>query len=257
MMLRLVFVALSLGFAASFAPRATTNTRSSFFLKMAPKFDGEKWLPQSKDDMPSAGYGVGRTFLLQGPKPVFTRLFQPDDYEQAVLKFMASDKCDRRTAQGNMDAYLRNPQDWMFNRMEEEKRGMKYNYVDIDFKNIVLVLTWSAIVSLVVGRAAYSLANGVDFVSCCWNRDVGRLWVACTWTEILTNTHFYRRSTRLVPLLDQPKWGLITIVAKRFQPALELVVLGALLQSIRCAYSEKFLNVSKVISLVLKAPLLW
>ena len=104
-------------------------------------------------------------FLLQGPKPVFTRLFQQDDYEQAVLKFMATDGCDRITAQGNMDAYLRNPQDWMFNRMEEEKRGVKYNYTNLQPKEIVLVLVWSTIVGAVVGRALYSLAMGVDFVS--------------------------------------------------------------------------------------------
>ena len=134
-------------------------------LRMAPKFDGEKWLAQSEDELPSAGYGIGKTFLLQGPKPVFTRLFQQDDYEQAVLKFMATDGCDRITAQGNMDAYLRNPQDWMFNRMEEEKRGVKYNYTNLQPKEIVLVLVWSTIVGAVVGRALYSLAMGVDFVS--------------------------------------------------------------------------------------------
>lgn len=37
-----------------------------------------------------------------GPKPYFTRLFNPETYDQAVLKYMAQDGCDRKEAQGNM-----------------------------------------------------------------------------------------------------------------------------------------------------------
>jgi len=132
---------------------------------MAPQFKNGRFEPTTDAEGPEAGYGVGKTFLLQGPKPALTRLFQPDDYEQAVLKFMAQEKCDRDTAQGNMDAYLRNPQDWMFNRMEQEKLGVVYNYTDISVKQIALVLLWSGIVSLFAGRAVYSLVTGVGFVS--------------------------------------------------------------------------------------------
>lgn len=81
----LVLLPVLLGLAASFAPPppqrqrvANAATRRS----MAPKWDGEQWVAQSEDDLPSAGYGVGKTFVLQGPKPAFTRLFQADDYEQ-------------------------------------------------------------------------------------------------------------------------------------------------------------------------------
>jgi len=36
-----------------------------------------------------------------GPKPFFTRLFNPETYDQAVLKYMAQDgSCDRKEAQG-------------------------------------------------------------------------------------------------------------------------------------------------------------
>jgi len=75
---------------------------------MAPRFDRatQRWSPSTPDEGPEAGYGIGRTLLLQGPKPFIHRLFQPDDYEQAVLKFMAGEKCSRVEAQGNMDAYL-------------------------------------------------------------------------------------------------------------------------------------------------------
>lgn len=132
---------------------------------MAPKFDGEQWVPTSDDELPEAGYGVGRTLLLHGPKPFLQRVFQPELYEQAVLKFMAGDKVDRNTAQGNMDAYLRNPQDWQYNRLEEEKRGMKFDYVTINAVNTAFVLVWSAIVFAFIGRGIYSISNGVGFVS--------------------------------------------------------------------------------------------
>lgn len=77
-------------------------------LHMAPKFDKstERWIATSPEETAEAGYGIGKTLLLQGPKPFFHRLFQPDDYEQAVLKFMAVEKVSREQAQGNMDAYL-------------------------------------------------------------------------------------------------------------------------------------------------------
>lgn len=58
------------------------------------------------------GYDVVGTLLRNGPVPTFTRLSSPDDYEQAVFKFQAKEKCDINTAQGNMDAYFENPNDW-------------------------------------------------------------------------------------------------------------------------------------------------
>ena len=58
------------------------------------------------------GYDVIGTLLRNGPVPTFTRLTNPDDYEQAVFKFQAKEKCDINTAQGNMDAYFENPNDW-------------------------------------------------------------------------------------------------------------------------------------------------
>ena len=166
MMLRSLFLFVALfSVAAAFVPHHQAATIVRHALHMAPQFKNGRFEPTTDAEGPEAGYGVGKTFLLQGPKPAFTRIFQPDDYEQAVLKFMAQDKCDRDTAQGNMDAYLRNPQDWAFNRMEQEKKGIVYNYTDISAKQIALVLVWSGIVSLFAGRAVYSLVTGVGFVS--------------------------------------------------------------------------------------------
>ena len=140
-----------------------TTTRP---LSMVPKYVGNKWIPQTEDDMPSAGYDVLGTFVRHGPKPTITRLVSPDDYEQAILKFMVTDQCDYITAQGNMDAYLRNPPDWQYQRLEDVKNGYEKqrDYVTIQTSDVILVVTWSAIVFAVVGRLLYSITNGVDFV---------------------------------------------------------------------------------------------
>ena len=134
---------------------------------MVPKYVGNQWVPQTEDDLPSAGYDVFGTFVRHGPKPTLTRITSPNDYEQAILKFMVTDQCNYITAQGNMDAYLRNPPDWQYQRMEDMKNGYERqrDYVTIQVKDIILVLTWSAIVVAVVGRVIYSVTNGVDFVS--------------------------------------------------------------------------------------------
>jgi hypothetical protein len=128
---------------------------------MAPKYDKatQRWSPTSPDDEPSAGYNIFGSLLRQGPSPVIQRIFKADDYEQAVWKFMAGDKCDRNTAQGNMDAYLRNPNDWAYNRM----KGYDIDYGVINQKDVVLVSTWSAFVVAVVGRVAYSIQAHENF----------------------------------------------------------------------------------------------
>lgn len=97
-----VFVSvLVLGLAQAFtAPRS--KSRSPIILDMAPKFDGTKWVTNDPSEGPEAGYAPIKTLLMHGPKPWFERTFKPDEYEQAVLKFMAGDKCGREEAQGNM-----------------------------------------------------------------------------------------------------------------------------------------------------------
>lgn len=134
---------------------STTST----CLTMAPRFDKttQTWVTTNTDELPSAGYPPIGSLLRQGPAPYLQRMFKPDQYEQAVLKFMAMDKCTRNEAQGNMDAYLRNPADWTFTRMEAEKKGFKVDYVKLDKKSIVLTTVWSAIVAAVVGRVVYYL----------------------------------------------------------------------------------------------------
>jgi hypothetical protein len=162
-------------FVVAFAPRHSIPTISSSSssssnqqqppppLHMVPKFVGNKWVPQTPAEMPEAGYDVWGTLLRQGPEPTLTRLFSPDDYEQAVLKFMASEQCDRMTAQGNMDAYLRNPPDWTYVRMEDMKRGYVRDYVTLKPKEIAKVSVWSIIVFALLGRAIYAITTGNSF----------------------------------------------------------------------------------------------
>jgi len=128
------------------------------------KFDGEQWVTESDAECPEAGYGVGRTFLRYGPTPTVRRIFQPQEYEQAVLKFMASELCDRDVAQGNMDYYMRNPNDWFAMRMKEEKTGVKFDYVTIERKQVVLVLVWTALLLLFAQQFIAKVSSGeIDF----------------------------------------------------------------------------------------------
>lgn len=79
-------------------------------LPMAPKYNSEtsRWTPGSPDEEVSAGYPPFGSLLRQGPSPFIQRILNPDDYDQGVLKMMASEGMSRNEAQGNMDAYIRN-----------------------------------------------------------------------------------------------------------------------------------------------------
>jgi hypothetical protein len=143
--------------------KSSSLSSSSFVLRMVPKFVGNKWVPQTPEDGPEAGYDIVGTLVRQGPEPTLTRIFSPDDYEQAVLKFMATEKCDRNTAQGNMDAYLRNPPDWTYVRMEDQKRGFVRDYVTLKPLEVGKVIVWSTIVFALIGRTIYALTTGNRF----------------------------------------------------------------------------------------------
>ena len=97
-----------LAVAQAFVPQSNHRPASSTTVDMAPRFDKKTqlWYPTSPEEGPEAGYPVINTLLLHGPKAFFVRVGQPDNYEQAVLKFMAQDSVDRQEAMGNMDAYF-------------------------------------------------------------------------------------------------------------------------------------------------------
>ena len=56
--------------------------------------------------------------LRHGPSPFLTRVFNADEYEQGILKYMASAKVERAEATGNIDAKLNNAMDWAYQKAE-------------------------------------------------------------------------------------------------------------------------------------------
>lgn len=54
----------------AFTPIAKQKSRSSLTngIAMAPKYNGDKWVPTSPDEEPSAGYGVTKTVRLNSKK---------------------------------------------------------------------------------------------------------------------------------------------------------------------------------------------
>jgi hypothetical protein len=175
--IRLLLLTTAVAAAGAFGPflsthhsrtsRGNSRIRSSgAAARFMVKFDGEKWVPESDAERPEAGYGVGRTFLKHGPLPAFRRIFQPADYEQAVLKFMDTEGCDRNVAQGNMDCYMRNLNDWFYMRAQEEKLGVKFDYVTIDPKGLILVSVWTLLLFLFAEQFLEKVKSGeIDFVS--------------------------------------------------------------------------------------------
>lgn len=146
--------------AIAFAPNARMRSGMAG-LSMVPKYDNKsnRWIPSGPEEGPGASYGPLGSLLRQGPSPFFTRIFKPDDYEQAVLKFMAGDNVDRTQAQANMDAYLRNPSDWQYNRI----KGYAVDYSRLQPTQLILTLVWSSVVLSLIGRGMYCLVTGDNF----------------------------------------------------------------------------------------------
>jgi hypothetical protein len=92
------------------------------------------------------GYGPIGSLLRQGPVPFFIRIVNPSTYDAAVEKYMALEKCDRITAQANMDAYFQDPNGWAANKLRSRKTGVdiNYNQANMDPKSLVLTAIWSA-----------------------------------------------------------------------------------------------------------------
>lgn len=128
---------------------------------VGPKFDKNinKWVVSSPDEGPEAGYGPLGSLLRQGPLPFFNRVFKADEYEQAVLKFMAGDQADRMRAQAEMDSYLANPNDWAYNRMQ----GYKMDYLTLNNQQIALTLVWSVLILSLGARGIYCAQVGENF----------------------------------------------------------------------------------------------
>lgn len=70
--------------AVAFAPPAS-GVRRSAALSMAPRFDksSQKWYTNDPDEMAGSSYGPIGSLYRAGPKPFFSRIFDPEQYDQA------------------------------------------------------------------------------------------------------------------------------------------------------------------------------
>lgn len=103
MPLVLALLAMVVGSTMALTVQSTSSVLSGTSLGMAPRFEDGRWIPSSPDEEASAGYDATGSLLRQGPGPYFQRIFKADDYDQAVLKFMAGEGCSRDEAQASMD----------------------------------------------------------------------------------------------------------------------------------------------------------
>jgi hypothetical protein len=155
-----LFYLVCLALTAAGLVDAFAAKQAQISTKDLPKFNKQtqRW---EKAPTAETGYPLYETLLRNGPVPFFTRLTNPDDYEQAVLKFQAAEKCSVNEAQGNMDAYFENPNDWAFQRVQEERGGYKRSYGDpLDPKQVGLTVIWGGGITYYLSTLVYSLGSG-------------------------------------------------------------------------------------------------
>jgi hypothetical protein len=152
--------------ADAFAPFRRVTDSSTVSLSMAPQYDpfANRW--EATTEKEANGYGPVGTLLRQGPVPFVIRVLDQDKYVQGVLKMMANaeDGMSRDEAQGNMDAFLLNPNDWALQKMEEKNGAPKFDYENANMmgEDLVLTAAWSSILLAFVVRIAYVSLTGCD-----------------------------------------------------------------------------------------------
>lgn len=128
-----------------------------------PKFNTatERWEAPENEDMTGcdtfAMSPVG-ALLRQGPGPFITRLAKPDDYEQAVLKYQATEGCTRLEAMANMDAYFNNAADWAFQKNAEKNGAPKVDYSILKKGQAAKTVVWALGITPFLTRIAYIMA---------------------------------------------------------------------------------------------------
>eukprot|EP00429_Kryptoperidinium_foliaceum_P004547 CAMPEP_0176025230 /NCGR_PEP_ID=MMETSP0120_2-20121206/12339_1 /TAXON_ID=160619 /ORGANISM="Kryptoperidinium foliaceum, Strain CCMP 1326" /LENGTH=196 /DNA_ID=CAMNT_0017358411 /DNA_START=44 /DNA_END=634 /DNA_ORIENTATION=- len=154
--------------ASSSAALKLRHSRATTSCFMVPKYDpmSGRWEPSDDEEGQDAGYPPVGSLIRQGPVPFIQRLKDPDMYDQAVLKMMAtSDKpMSRDEAQGNMDAYFQNPNDWALQKFEEKNGAPAFDYANANMEGDSLILTgaWAGLLLGLVGRIVYVSAFGCD-----------------------------------------------------------------------------------------------
>lgn len=147
--------------------QVTTTPRAALYSARqqplcAVKFDksSDRWITDDPaNEGPEGGYNIIGSLYRAGPVPAFQRIVNGDSYEQGVLKYMAQQDCSRMEAQGNFDAYLENPQDWAYQKLQEENGAPVKDYANANMstKQVFLSSIWACVVLCF----AYDLITGV------------------------------------------------------------------------------------------------
>ena len=185
--------------AAFSVPAKTTAARSTVDASASVRLETERWVTDDPDEAAGSSYGPIGSLYRAGPRPFLPRIFDadtpvedircghirvrtrsptfevigpskiliqlhsPTKRSQAVLKYMASEGCDRKEAQGNMDAFLDNPQDWGYQKVQEKEAGAfkkDYANANMDPKSVILSTVWAAGVVYFFGDLALKLTRG-------------------------------------------------------------------------------------------------
>eukprot|EP00585_Thalassiosira_rotula_P003919 CAMPEP_0196135474 /NCGR_PEP_ID=MMETSP0910-20130528/4102_1 /TAXON_ID=49265 /ORGANISM="Thalassiosira rotula, Strain GSO102" /LENGTH=209 /DNA_ID=CAMNT_0041395619 /DNA_START=68 /DNA_END=697 /DNA_ORIENTATION=+ len=125
-----------------------------------PTFNKSTQLWEPSPETEPMPYGPFGSFLRGGPAPFVLRTLKPDNYDQAVFKYMAQTSCSRAEAQGNMDAFFNNAADWAYQKGEEARGRPPVDYTELKPKQAVLVVTWALFVTPLLVRSGYLIATG-------------------------------------------------------------------------------------------------
>lgn len=65
---------------------------------------------------------------------------------------------------GNMDAYIRNPNDWALQKVEEQRGAPKFEYANANMNvgDLILTAGWSSILLAFISRTVYDYTVGCD-----------------------------------------------------------------------------------------------
>lgn len=98
-----------LGVASAFT-NPVSNPQRSTFNAVSLKATRENWTfnPFDINDLSPLD-----TLMRRGVVPLGIRLLRPAKYEEAVETFMQKERCDRATAQRNIDAFFNDPNGWV------------------------------------------------------------------------------------------------------------------------------------------------
>mmetsp|Transcript_61613 Transcript_61613/g.74115 ORF Transcript_61613/g.74115 Transcript_61613/m.74115 type:complete len:189 (-) Transcript_61613:420-986(-) len=138
---------------AAFGKRSTPSTTKPTYDKQTGRWEP----PPNEDD--SELYGPVGALLRQGPGPFITRLTKPDDYEQAVLKYQATEGCTRLEAEGNMDSYFNNAADWAFQKNAEKNGAPKIDYTILKAGDAAKTIVWALGVTPFLLRIVFLIAS--------------------------------------------------------------------------------------------------